>query len=169
MTRTKGTPARAVLAHGISRHAFVAPKEHMEKDNIWINPRPLLTIEHAGGGLLGNCYHGRTYRITSTRVLDAEGIKAIRATGMIGGGQEFYIRGQEIDGQLVPVPAKLEWHQVKDVKPSGIDSVKPSVRDRRTGKILDEPAIHRYTGEPSANQDEPFYVYVTEDRVDSSD
>jgi hypothetical protein len=138
------------------------------KDVMWANPRPVLTVEHGTGRQLGNCYSGMTYVITSTFAFDQEEIKALRKAGVIGYGQEFYILGQEIDGRLVPVPAKLDWEARRDTTPSGIDKVKPRVREN--GKWLDEQPRNAYTGEPIANEhDAPFYVYVVEDRVDSGD
>lgn len=143
------------------------------KDVLWSNPRPVLTVERGGGGQLGNCYYGSSYRITTLHALDLEEINAIRDAGFIGGGQEFYIRGQEVNGQLVPVPAKMtweDWEKRRDITPSGVDKVGPTVRDRCTGKILDEQAVNAYTKEPITDMvSMPYFVYITEDRVDSSD
>lgn len=140
------------------------------KDVVWSNPRPTLTIENGGGRQLGNCYSASTYLITALRPLDSEQIMALRKAGVLGYGQEFYVRGQEVDGRLVPVAATLDWKTRGDVKPSGIDKITPRVRDRITGKWLEEQPVNAYTGEPITNErDAPFYVYVVEDRVDSSD
>lgn len=141
----------------------------MTKDYVYLNRRPVLTVEHGGGGQLGNCYHGSKYRITSLTPLDREAIIGIRAAGFIGGGQEFYILGQEVEGKLVPVPQKLDWNQRRDIKPTGVEKVNCSVRDRQTGKILDEPPINPYSGDLYSPINASYYVYVTEDRVDSSD
>lgn len=143
-----------------------------DKDVFWINPRPVLTIEHGGGAALGNCYNGSTYVITCTHALDQEEIKAIRAAGFIGYGQEFHIRGQHVDGRLVPVPLKLTWEQYKEraeITPSGVDrGIPPVVKDRRTGKLLDEPPTN-WKGDPvTGTMDYRYYIYITEDRVDSS-
>lgn len=141
------------------------------KDVVWSNPRPTLTVENGGGRQLGNCYSASTYIITTIHALDLEEIKALRAAGFLGYGQEFYISGQEIDGRLVPVPAgPCDWQTRSEVKPSGVDKIKPRVRCRQTGKWLDEQPVNAYTGQPITNEhDAPFFVYVVEDRVDSSD
>lgn len=145
----------------------------MTKDVFWTNPRPVLTIEHAGGSQLGNCYYGSTYKITSTRALDCAEIQALRDAGFLGGGQEFYVRGQMLDGKLVPVPLEMtarDWQLRQNIPPTGRDEVGPTVVDRGTGKVLDEQAVNRYTGEPiTKTQPYPFFVYLTENRTDSSD
>lgn len=140
------------------------------KDVVWSNPRPIVTVEHGGGGQLGNCYYSSGFRITSTRPLDVEAIKGLRAAGFLGYGQEFYIRGQLVDGTLVPVAPKLDWQTSPKVKPTGVDQIAATVCDRATGKVLDEPPVNEYTGEPiTKTVDGPFFVYVVENRVDSSD
>jgi hypothetical protein len=140
------------------------------KDVVWSNPRPALTIENGGGSQLGNCYYSSGFRITSTRPLDVEAIKGLRAAGFLGYGQEFYVRGQLVDGAHVAVPAKLDWQTSPKVPPSGVDQIAPTVRDRATGKVLDEPPVNEYTGEPITKTVEGrYFVYVVENRVDSSD
>lgn len=140
------------------------------KDVYWSNPRPTLTVEHGSGRQLGNCYSSSDYIVTATHALSADEINALRAAGFLGYGQEFYVRGQEVEGRLVPVPAKLDWQTRRDVKPSGVDKIKPRVYDRVTGKLLDEQPVNAYTGKPvTTEHDAPFFVYVVESRVDSSD
>jgi hypothetical protein len=140
------------------------------KDVTWSNDRPTLTVEHGSSRQLGNCYRAHTYVVTTTRVLDCEEIKALRNAGVLGCGQQFYIEGQQIDGKLVPVPAKLDWESRRDVRPSGIDKIAPRVRCRQTGAWLNEQPVNAYTGKPITDEhDAPFYVYVVEDRVDSGD
>jgi hypothetical protein len=140
------------------------------KDVIWSNDRAALTIQNGSGRQLGNCYSASDYIVTTTQPLDQEQIAALRDAGFLGYGQEFYIRGQQIEGKLVPVPAKLTWETRRDVKPSGIDKVPPRVYDRQTGEQLNEQPVNQYTGNPITNEHPyPFFVYVVESRVDSSD
>ncbi len=138
--------------------------------SMWSNPRPVLTIERGAGAQLGNCYYGSSFTLTSTRPLDMEDIKKIRDTGLIGHGQEFYIRGQLIDNKLVPVPPSLDWKTSGDVAPSGREMIEARVYDDATGALLpDVLAVNEYTKEPLKPMEMSYYVYVTEDRVDSSD
>lgn len=140
------------------------------KDTVWRNPRPELVVECGGGGRLGNCYSNAIYRVTVLRPLDVTELTALRNAGFLGHGQEFFIHGQQVDGRLVPVAPELTWETRRDVKPSGIDQLSPVVVDRATGKVLDETPIHEYTGQVITETiDAPFYVYVVESRVDSSD
>lgn len=139
------------------------------KDVLWSNPRAELTVESGGGRELGNCYSASTYVVTALHPLDAEQINALRNAGFLGYGQEFHIRGQQVDGQMAPVPAKLDWQTRPKIKPSGMDKVAARVRDRATGNWLDEPPVNQYTGQPTPDQDMPYFVYVVESRVDSSD
>jgi hypothetical protein len=148
------------------------------KQVLWESPRPILTVERDGGGKLGNCYYNTVFRITTTRALDVEEIQALRIAGFLGGGQEFYIRGQLMEGGwLVPVPQRWphkddwrKWEARQNHPPSGTDTVHPTVRDSRTGERLDEQPIHEITGQPITNtHDFPYFVYLVEERVDSSD
>ncbi len=149
-----------------------------DKDVFWEPIKPILLVERAGGGKLGNCYYGSTFRITSDTALDTEEINALRQNGFLGGGQEFYISGQLMeDGRLAPVPKrwphKDDWHQWEVRQkhpPSGIDKVGPTVRDRRTGERLDEVAMNEYSKQPITNtHDFPYFVYIVSARTDSSD
>lgn len=137
---------------------------------MWANPRPVLVIERGSGAQLGNCYYGSSYTITALHPLDMEDIKKIRDAGLIGYGQEFYVRGQLVDQKLVAVPPSLDWKTSGDVVPSGKDIVEARVYDDATGALLpDIKAVNEYTKEPLKPMEMPYYVYVTEDRVDSSD
>jgi len=136
---------------------------------MWVNPRPVLTIERGYGARLGNCYYGSTYTITALHPLSAEDIGNIRKADLIGHGQEFYISGQLIGEKLIPVPATLEWKSMRDVAPSGMDSVEAKIYDDATGALIPGVATNQYTKKPLDPMDMPYYVYVTEDRVDSSD
>lgn len=140
------------------------------KDVTWHNHRPSLLVEHGTSAQLGSCYSSSTYIVTATNPLDAEQIAALRTVGILGYGQEFYIRGQQIDGQIVPVAKKLDWQERSKVKPSGVDAIAPKVRCRSTGKWLNEKPVNAYTGLPvTSTVDAPYFVYVVESRVDSSD
>lgn len=136
---------------------------------MWVNPRPVLTIERGAGVNLGNCYYGSSYTLTTLHPLSLEDIDNIRKAGLIGYGQTFYTRGQLIGEKLVPVPATLDWKSTRDVTPSGMDSVEAKIYDDATGVHIPGVATNQYTKEPLKPMDMPYYVYVTEDRVDSSD
>jgi hypothetical protein len=118
-------------------------------------PRPIpdLTIETTGGGQLGNCYSATTYRVTSLQRLSVEKLKALNAAGVLGFGQEFYIRSQA-DGKE---PAARE-----------VESACVAV-DKRTGKPTGDPAINPYSGEPYGSSKYSVYVYDCESRCDSGD
>lgn len=135
---------------------------------VYRNPRPVLTVARAGGGQLGNYYQGTKYHITSIRPLDLSQIKAIRESGVIGSGQEFYVWGQLVDGRLVPIPEKLDWKGRMTVMPSGTDLVECVAVDD-LGVDQPGPAINPYSKEPYQPIKESYYTYVIEDRVDSSD
>ncbi len=138
---------------------------------IWRNPRPVLTIVHESGRKISNCYYGSVYRITSVRPLSMEDIFKIRGTGFIGGGQHFSVLGQVVPGEkkmLVPVPAKLDWQS--DVSESGSDLVEAIMIDAVTGNVIpDVVPTNQYTKEPLKPLEMSYYVYLTEDRVDSGD
>jgi hypothetical protein len=53
--------------------------------------------------------------------------------------------------------------------PAGYDETPCQVVDRRTGKVLDEPPINDYSGEPIKPIQQEFYVYDCESRCDSGD
>lgn len=117
------------------------------KDLIYAPTRPNLVIEDVGGGKLGNCYYGTTYRITSRHQMGDDQIHALAKAGVLGYGQEFYIR--------------------KRVEPAGEDELKCVVYV--DGKRTDEVPVN-YAGTPITNTvKQPFYVYECERRVDSSD
>ena len=138
------------------------------KQAVWKNPRPLLAVEHTAGSKLGNCYYGTYYTITSLHPLDTEQISLLRAAGFIGFGQTFSIMGQLVDSKLVDIPQKLDWKIRAGVKPSGQDTIK-AVNVDAAGNVLPGIALNEYTGKPVRSISAPYYQYVTEDRVDSSD
>lgn len=108
--------------------------------------RPQLTIEVTGGRNLGRCYNATYYRVTSLSKLTRERIDALRKAGFLGYGQEFSITSK-CDGTELP---------------AGIDEEQP----------LDEsgnPRINHYTKQPCSPVRQPYFIYNTEDRVDSSD
>ncbi len=88
-----------------------------------------------------------TYKVTSLVELDREDLLKLRGLGFLGYGQEFYIRSQE----------------------SGEDEVETSEVDRYTGKIIATPGINPYSKQPYTPRKIPYYVYVVESIVDSSD
>lgn len=117
--------------------------------------RPFLAIERNGGGSLGNCYSSSSWRVTSVVRLKAETLKALNACGVLGFGQEFYIRSKA-DGTE---------------EPAGHDTLPCVVTDRRTGKRLDERPVNPYARDGAEYQpiQSPFYVYDCESRCDSGD
>ena len=116
------------------------------------NPRPKLVIEHIGGCMLGNCYSGQTDRITSRFKLSAETIRKLYELGLVGFGQEFWVKSQ-CDG---------------NEKPAFMDEL-IAVSEDRYGKELPGPALNAYTQEPIAPIQSPVYVYECESRCDSGD
>ena len=116
-------------------------------------PIPDLTIETAGGGSLGNCYSSTSWRVTSLHRLSVATLKALNAAGVLGFGQEFYVRSQA-DGKEAPAGEK--------------ESACVAV-DRHTGKPTGEPAINSIGGQPYGAHRYPFYVYECESRCDSGD
>lgn len=123
----------------------------MSKTFEYRNPRPLLIVESTGGASLGNCYNASYQRVTSTQRLGRKEIEALREAGVLGYGQEFYIRSR-CDGQEAA---------------AGHDAV--SCVTVVNGVVTDEPAVNDYTGEPYAPVQRPYFVYETESRVDSGD
>jgi hypothetical protein len=115
------------------------------------SPRPRLLVEFLFGVSLGNCYSARRYRVTSTQRMARKEIEALREAGVLGHGQEFYIRSR-CDGQEEPAG--------KDVVPC------VTVVD---GAVVDEPAVNPHTGDPYAPIQCGYFVYEVESRVDSSD
>lgn len=135
---------------------------------VYRNSRPLLEIQHAGEAMLGNCYSSTRYRITSLRPLSKENLEALRSVGVLGYGQEFFSYQQTVDGKLAPVPETLDWKTRKEIAPSGFDTVQCSEVDAVTNEILRTPSINPYSGEEDPPMERPFYVYLCEDRIDSS-
>lgn len=117
------------------------------------NPRPRLVIECVGGGSLGNCYSSATWRVTATERLSAHKLAALNAAGVLGMGQEFYVRSQA-DGKE---------------EPAGEDDVPCVVTDRFTGKPTGDAPINPYSGKLYEPIKCPFFVYLCESRCDSGD
>ncbi len=130
---------------------------------MYINPRPLLAIELAGGRSLGNCYSATTYRITSTRKLNMGQLVILRSVGLIGYGQEHSFTFVCADGSRSPGPIH------DGGMPTGVDVIQCSEIDERTGSVVRCPSINPYSGIEDQPHEEPFYVYECEDRVDSGD
>lgn len=124
-----------------------------ERVFVFRNPRPSLVIEHVGGGALGRCYSSSLWRVTSTVRLSTDTLKALNGAGVLGIGQEFYVRSPA-DGKE---PA------------AGEDEVPCVTVDRRTGQPTGEPANNPYSGEPYGSTRCPYYVYECESRCDSGD
>jgi hypothetical protein len=124
-----------------------------DRDFAYLNPRPHLVIDSTGGGSLGNCYSASLWRVTSTKRLSTDALKALNKAGVLGFGQEFYVRSQA-DGKETA---------------AGEDEVPCVTVDRRTGKPTGEPAINPYNGKPYGSTKCPFYVYECESRCDSGD
>jgi hypothetical protein len=136
---------------------------------VYLSDRPLLTVDTKGGKQLGNCYYATYYEVTSTRPLDREQLQALRDSGFLGSGQEFYIRGlKNPEGGLdMTIPEKADWKYKPT--PTGCDTVPCSEVDDATGKVLKCPSINPYSGKEDGPTQIPYYVYEIESRVDSSD
>jgi hypothetical protein len=123
------------------------------KQHVYLTVRPDLVIDGTGGASLGNCYGASYFRITSRRRLSQEQIKALFALGLLGSGQEFYVRSQ-CDG-------KEEAGAVDEVGCTKLDE---------TGKPTGEPPINPYNGQPRTGTVRyEYFVYDTETRCDSGD
>jgi len=113
---------------------------------VYKRERPELVIERTGGSKLGNCYYAQYYTVTSTRQLSKEKITGLYNLGLLGYGQEFEIPSQ-CDG---------------DEDPAGIDVI-PCIDDE-TGEV----AINPYSEKEYEPANDPYFVYETVHRVDSS-
>jgi hypothetical protein len=115
--------------------------------SIYKRTRPELAIKYLGEKNLGRCYNGFYYMVTSTRRVSEAQITGLRDLHFFTGGQQFGVNSQ-CDGKE---------------EPAGIDIVK--CVDEKTG----EPATSPYTGKLYPDREEPYYEYMIEVRVDSSD
>lgn len=129
---------------------------------MYLNPRPLLVIESAGGGNLGRCYSAMSYKVTSKRKLSLAEITNLRESGFLGYGQEFYVNHVNHEGRHVRISGLAE------IEPSGEDVIECSEVDH-TGKVVACPATNPYSGQVYTPNKEPYYIYHCESRVDSSD
>lgn len=146
----------------------------MSSRGLYLNKRPSLVIEHAGGGNLGNCYNSMSYKITSLHPMTQKELFLLRDAGFLGYGQEFYCYFEKADGSKVGVPSEKDWlpQQYKTGKgpePTGIDIVPCVEVDDRTGKVLNIKYINTYSGKEVQPTEIGYYVYHCESRVDSSD
>lgn len=148
-------------------------RNHNNTDYVYRNDRPALTIVNAGGASLGRCYSASYYDVTSTRPLSMEHLIALRDIGFLGCGQEFMAH-QVVNEERIAVPFKFaEWGeegpQARDVPASGVDKVPCIMVDRRTREVVPGKAINPYSGEEYGPNEQSYYVYRCESRVDSSD
>lgn len=121
-------------------------------DFVYRNPRPVLTVEHTGGALLGACYRAMYFKVTSTEMLSADRLRKLFDAGFLGYGQEFQVKSR-CDGKE---------------KEAGVDLVPCSMVDRRTREVIPGEAINPYSGKPYAPASHPYWIYEVETRVDSS-
>lgn len=133
----------------------------------YINPRPTLTIEFVGEKYISRCYSSRAWRVTSRSPLSSKEIMMLRTAGFLGSGQEFTYHQLTSLGTKSNLPSEIQWPL--KVEPTGSDRVECSEVDEATGKIIRSPSYNPYTGRLDEAVDMPYYVYVCEDRVDSSD
>lgn len=138
-------------------------RTHNDTDFAWRNPRSALVIESTGDGQLGNCYSSMTYKVTSRQPLTKDKLVALRELGFLGYGQEFFCY------LLTPSLRQLTIAESGTQDPSGHDIVPCSMIDRGNGKIIPGPAINPYSGLPYPDHQDPYYIYICESRVDSSD
>ena len=123
------------------------------KNFVYRSSRADIAIKCTGGASLGNCYSASYWTVTSRHKLTVEKLEGMRKLGVLGFGQEFRILSK-CDGTE---------------EAAGHDEVPCSVEDRYTGKVLDEPAINPYSGEPYKPIQESFYIYNCESCCDSGD
>ena len=124
----------------------------MSKNFVHHNSRPRIVIRCTGGANLGRYYNASYYEITSSgQRLSQKQINALFDAGFIGYGQEFNITNR-CDGAE---------------EPAGVDIVPCTVEV--DGKPTGEAPINPYSGEPYEDWNDPYFVYTTEARVDSSD
>lgn len=119
---------------------------------VYKNSRPQLAIHLLYTRRDGNCCETTFYKIESYFRLSRDDINRIRAAYLIGGGQEWSVNSQH-DG--------LE-------DPTEYDMVKPVLIDNN-GNIITTQPKHPYTGEFMKPKEVPYYSYIIEDMVDSSD
>jgi hypothetical protein len=158
-------------------------RRHDNTDFVYRNPRPALTVENNGGANLGNCYNASYFVVTSLRPLDMEDLLRLRECGFLGYGQEFMCK-QVIGDSTVRVPERFnpgkyvvgyrgeedeKFPKSTDTKPSGTDMVPCLMVDRVTRKVIEGQAINPYSGLPYEPNEQSYYVYHCESRVDSSD
>jgi hypothetical protein len=125
----------------------------MKRYHYYLPIRPGFVIENAGGSMLGNCYSQSLYRVTSRVRLSKERLEALYKLGLIGMGQEFYVRSK-CDGTE---------------EPAIVDEVGCTTCDEN-GKPTGEPPINSYTGQPiTGTVPITHYVYDCETRCDSGD
>lgn len=152
-----------LLAIGAS---LAKPAIMIVSKGIFKHDRPSLLIERAGGGQLGNCYYGMSYRVTSTVPLCGKDLRALRDMGFLGHGQEFYYHQVIGDRDRLEVPMEhVVKNYVKQATPSGHDEV-PCVDVHSDGTTT--PALN-YRKESIPSTRIAYYTYSVESRVDSSD
>jgi hypothetical protein len=114
--------------------------------------RPQLVIEYVSGASMGNCYSSVAYKVTSWHKLSKDTLMNMNKAGILGIGQEFFIRSQ-CDGKE---------------EPAGYDE-SPCVEVDRQGNVVNTTPINKYSGMPYGNIKEAYYEYICEARCDSSD
>lgn len=113
--------------------------------SVYLNPRPILIIEQIKSVKAGNYYYITTYKITSKNKLSTEQINLIRSTGLIGYGQSFIIKSEQI------IEEEVSCVIIDD-----------------DGKVIG-PSINPYTRKPDLPIKSNYYIYEIEDVCDSSD
>lgn len=134
---------------------------------IYVNPRPILTINVSGTKNLGRCYNSTTYKITSLRPLDYAAIKSLRNAGFLGYGQTYSCYYLSNEGKKVEILDPVD-HKIR-LEPTGFDTIECSEVDNVSNKVIRVPSINPYSGKPDLPIQSPYYIYVCEDVIDSSD
>lgn len=119
---------------------------------VYLSKRPHLTIELKGGVQLGNCYEASYWRVTSRLRLTLDTLRQLHTAGVLGYGQEFYVRSQCNGSEPV---ALFEETIPTDVDSHGEPTGKPALS--WDGRLVSQPSTQEY------------YVYECEVRCDSSD
>lgn len=132
----------------------------------YVSPKPSLTIEFVGEKYISRCYSSRTWRVTSLSPLSSKEIDALRNAGFLGVGQEFTYHQLTPTGGRATPPTEIRWPLKVD--PTGHDRVECAEIDDESGKVIRCPSYNEYAGKLDEAINMPYYVYLCEDRVDSS-
>lgn len=116
-----------------------------EKEFRYVDSNPTLQITFEGSSKLGYRYNIYKYKISSKIELTDNQIRVLRSIGLLGYGQEFYLREKTVKEYDVPCVVVLDGINHPDIE-----------------------ATNPWTGKPYPSQKHKLYEYIVEDRVDST-